>query len=144
MKKIDWKKGSGTLLLVVCLIPVFLLFMVLLSEVGNGFYMRTVSITRADAIADSSALYAQSFDWKYNKPQAEIMNGLLTMLNNGTSDDYEITSTITFPEDDLLTVNVHAEKETFFPALHGKEVVNADSEVSVRSLDVYGDILYVP
>lgn len=141
---IDWHKGNGCMLFCSLMLLVGLYLMIFVMEVGNLQYTRSASMVRADAIADSSAVFAQSFDWNYNKPQAEIMAAYLTTFNNAANDEFDLTTEITFPEDNLLTVKTAVTRGTYYPSLAGESSVTYHATSSVRSLDVYGKILLVP
>lgn len=142
--KIDWKRGSASLIIMMCLSLLTVFLLVLYMVCMNIMYINSVAATRTDAIADSAALYAQSYDYKYNKSQAEIMTNLLTTYNNSTSDFYSITSSITFPEDNVLKIKTVTQTPTFYPDMMGSDTLYAFTETSVTSVDIYGDVLMVP
>lgn len=144
LKKIQWKRGAGVLFLsmTMCLLCVFL--MILLMEFSNINFTRTVSTTRCDAIADSVAVYAQSYDYKYNQRQAENMLQLLTTYNNNASPAYELETTIQFPDEDVLKTTCKAKTEPYYPEIMGIDVVTVTNEATVKSVDIYGDIFVVP
>lgn len=141
---IHWRRGNGAChaCLIISLLATVML--VLHMECSNIMYASAVASTRCDMIADSAALYAQSYDYKYNKAQAETMTTLLTAYNNGTSGRYELTSSITFPDDDLLTVKCDVQTFFYFPGLTGHETLTVSDEASVKSVDIWGDIFVVP
>jgi hypothetical protein len=110
----------------------------------NVMYVNIVATTRSDTIADSAAVYAQSYDYKYNKAQAETMVNLLTVYNNRTSDFYNLSTGISFSDDKTLTVKCIASTPTFYPDLMGSDTVYGFAETSVTSVDIWGDVLVVP
>jgi len=124
------------------LLAVFLL--VLYMVLVNILYINSVAATRTDAIADSAAIYAQSYDYKYNKAQAEIMVNLLTAYNNTTSDFYSISAGISFPNDNTLKVKTVVSTPAFYPDMMGSDTLYAFTETSVTSVDIFGDVLMVP
>lgn len=143
-KKISWRRGNGACYACLIISLMAAVMLVLHMECSNIMYASAVASTRSDMIADSAALYAQSYDYKYNKAQAETMATLLTAYNNGTSGRYELTSSISFPDDDLLTVQCNVQTFFYFPGLAGHDTLTVYDEASVRSVDVWGDIFVVP
>jgi|GEM_PF-5149316 len=144
MKKIDWKKGSGVLLLGTLMSILGLFLMILVMEFSNIQYCNTISTTRTDAIADSTAIYAQSYDYMYNQRQAETMSEMLTAYNNSISTKYDIETSISFPEDDVLDLTCVTYVHTYYPQLMGKTLFYIKNDTTVKSVDVYGDIFVVP
>lgn len=144
IKEIHWNKGNGAAYacLIISLLAAFLLVMHM--EYSNIMYARTISSTRSDAIADSAALYGQSYDYQYNKAQSEIMTTLLTAYNNGASDRYELSSSLDFPADDTLSVTCWAETFFYFPGLTGHDLLTVSDKATVKSVDIWGDIFVVP
>lgn len=142
--KIDWKRGSASLIIIMCmsLLAVFLLILYMVAM--NIMYINSVAATRTDAIADSAAIYAQSYDYEYNKSQAEIMTNLLAAYNNSASDFYNISAGVSFPDDKTLKVKTVVSTPTFYPDMMGSETLYAFTETSVTSVDIYGDVLMVP
>ena len=62
MRKIQWKKGNGSMLLgaLICALGIFLMAGV--AESINLFQASVYAQTRADLIADGSAAYGMSYD----------------------------------------------------------------------------------
>ena len=102
--KVDWKQGSASLLVTMCMTLLIVVLMILYMVSANILYANSIAMTRTDAIADSAAVYAQSYDYKYNKSQAEIMTNLLTAYNNQSSDFYSISTGISFSDDNTMNV----------------------------------------
>ena len=144
IRKIKWNKGSGVLFLGVLVSMMALVLMILVMEFSNIQFCNTLSQTRADLIADSSAIYAQSYDYNYNQRQAEIMAELLTAYNNSVSEKYDIETVLSFPEDDTLTLSCTTYVHTYYPQLMGKTIIYTQNESTVKSVDIYGDIFVVP
>jgi len=144
MKRINWKKGSGVFLLSTMTFLLAVAFMSLIMEYSNIQYCNTVSTTRADLIADSVAVYAQSYDYNYNERQAESMSELLTSYNNSTSTKFEIETRINFPETDTLELECIAYVRTYYPQLVGKYLFYLSNTSTVKSVDIYGDIFVIP
>ena len=142
--EISWRRGNGACYACLIISLLAAIMLVLHMECSNIMYASAVASTRSDMIADSAALYAQSYDYKYNKAQAETMATLLTAYNNGTSGRYELASSISFPDDDLLTVKCDVQTFFYFPGLAGHETLTVSDEASVRSVDIWGDIFVVP
>ena len=82
--EISWRRGNGACYACLIISLLAAIMLVLHMECSNIMYASAVASTRSDMIADSAALYAQSYDYKYNKAQAETMATLLTAYNNGT------------------------------------------------------------
>lgn len=143
-KKIDWTQGSASLIIMMAMALLAVALLVLYMTITNITYANTIACTRTDAIADSAAIYAQSYDYKYNKAQADIMTTLLTAYNNAASDYYNLTAVLLFPEDDVLTVKSYAATPAFYPDLMGTEQIYGRCETSVKSVDIWGDVLVVP
>ena len=127
------------------MIAVMAAFMLVLHmEYSNIMYARAASSTHADAIADSAAVYSQSYDYAYNQSQAEIMTTLLTAYNNGTTGRYELTSDLQFPADDTLTLTCHVQTYFYSPSLTGHDTFTVSDTSTVKSVDIWGDIFVVP
>ncbi|NLT15959.1 MAG: hypothetical protein GXY05_16670 [Clostridiales bacterium] len=145
---IDWKRGNASVLFCVTVILVMTFIMVILMEYSNIRYANGLAASRSDMIADSAAVYAQSFDFKYNKAQAEEMTRLLTEYNNKDNEKYQLNTKITFSEDlnknDLLTVETTVEVPVFFPGLVGTDSVHAKTSTTVASIDIFKGIFVVP
>lgn len=142
--KVDWKQGSASLLVTMCMTLLIVVLMILYMVSANILYANSIAMTRTDAIADSAAVYAQSYDYKYNKSQAEIMTNLLTAYNNQSSDFYSISTGISFPDDNTMNVKCVVKTPTFYPDLMGGDQLYAFDESTVKSVDIYGDVLQVP
>ena len=149
MRKIDWKKGSGSLLFT-CSIAIMSVWLVIfyLAIVSRN-YSIAAATTRCDAIADSVAVYAQSYDYKYNHAQAQIMATTLTQYNSEALPNGELTSELSFetgPDSrhpETLTIKVKAKTPAPFADDPNANIV-AQAETSVTSVDIYVDILVIP
>lgn len=144
IRNINWKSGNGSAYacLVIAVMAAFML--VLHMEYSNIMYARAASSTHADAIADSAAVYAQSYDYAYNQSQAETMMTLLTAYNNGTTGRYELTSNLQFPADDTLKLTCNVQTYFYYPSLSGHETFTVSDTSTVKSVDIWGDIFVVP
>lgn len=152
MKEIRWNKGSGTFIATLCitLMAMALVFMYL--AFTDSMYAGVISRTRSDAIADSTAVFAESYDYKFNQAQAAIMVELLTDYTNNAldGDKYEITSNLTFPTGassnsravDSLRIDVIAKIARIFPSVTGENAY-AGYSTTVTSVDIYGDTFVV-
>lgn len=150
-RTIDWHRGSASCLLIMAIAILAVSMMYLYMTIVNIGYTQSIATTRGDAIADSAAVYAQSYDYKYNHAQAELMTSLLTQYNNNASDFYNIETAISFWDgnaDDTikesLTVKTKVSAPAFYPDLIGSDKIFAVSESTVSSVDIYGDVLVVP
>lgn len=148
---INWRRGSASCLLIMAISILAVSMMYLYMTIVNIGYTQSIATTRGDAIADSAAVYAQSYDYKYNHAQAELMTSLLTQYNNNVSDFYNIETAISFGDggtDDTikesLTIKTKVSAPAFYPDLIGSDKIFAVSEATVSSVDIYGDILVVP
>lgn len=144
IKKIELRKGSGVFFIgcTLCLLAIFLT--ILYVETANAMYSNTIAMTRSDIIADSSAVFSQSYDYNYNQDQARIMGALLTDLNNESNPNYEISSVMYFPEDNVLTVDCTAKTKSSYTSFTGVDFYSSTKTSTIRSVDVYGEILVVP
>lgn len=143
-RTINWKRGNATLIASLAIIFLILTMTWLYMVLADSMYVNAVAATRADATADAAAIYAQSYDYKYNKAQAGIMTTLLGTYNNAAADGkYWLVTTVTFPEDDVLTVRCDAAIARVFPDYAGPYAVNS-FETTVKSVDIYGDVVVVP
>ena len=142
-KKIDWKRGSGTFIatFAITLMTVALTLMYL--AFSDSIYTNVIATTRSDAIADAAGIFAQSYDYKYNKGQAGIITTLLGTYNTNASNRYDIVTSVSFPEDDVLTVRCMALIGRIFPSLTGTYAA-ASHDTTVKSVDIWGDVLVVP
>lgn len=144
MKQIHWRQGAGVFIVGVTIMLMAVMFMVLIMESANIQRCQLIADTRSDLIADSTAVYAQSFDYKYNKEQGRAMVSLLTDKNNEVSSGFQIRTDLTYLEDDTLNVSCICETNTFYPGIIGVASVIKQASATVKSVDVYGDVLYVP
>ncbi len=143
-KQIDWEKGVATYIIFIpiVILIVFLLFFFL--TFTNIYLGKAFAVTRVDAIADSVAVYSQSYDYNYNKSQADTMNSLLTTMNNSTSSFYDLSTTISFDADNVLAVKSTVHVPSFLPGLLGTDDIYTHATAKVKSVDIWGDILVVP
>jgi len=118
--------------------------MMLLMEFSNVRFVQDVASSRADMIADSVAVYAQSYDYKYNKAQASVMSTLLTTYNNNASNKFILTTKLSFPSDDVLNVQTTVKAPVFFPDMAGDEFLVVKDDATVKSVDIFGDVFIVP
>lgn len=144
MQKINLKRGAGTFLYGSVLMMLGVLFFILIMEYSSISYNHIVADTRSDLIADSTAVYAQSFDYKYNQAQAKMMCDILTEKNNEASDYFNISSELSFPSDDVLTVECLCETPTFYKNLINVDKIVTKGNCTVRSVDAFNNVLYVP
>lgn len=121
-----------------------LFLVIMLTEYSNVMYGETLAVTRCDMIADSSAIYAQSYDYNYNRHHAREMTTLLTELNNDAADNCEFFTNISFPSGDVLTIQCVAKVPTTYGDLADKDYYYISRYSSVKSVDVYGDVFVVP
>lgn len=150
--KIDWRKGSATLIVIamMCVMSVFML--ILYMTIFNITYISSVAITRTDAIADSAAVYAQSYDYNYNKSQAEIMTELLRTYNSDSVTPLTYSAEINFVDNvgdrnrnsNTLIVTGRATGPALYPDLMKTKTLTAQSQTTVKSVDIWGDIFVVP
>lgn len=115
----------------------------LMVEYNNASFAKILAMTYSDSMADSVAVYSQSYDYQYNKGQARTMLETLTEYNQQYT-PYQIDTEISFPDDNVLTVSCSAEIPTVFSALTGRDKITAIQKTTVRSVDVYKDIFVVP
>lgn len=143
-RMINWKRGNGSIYfgLIICVMAVFM--MIMLMEFSNVRFVQDITSSRADMIADSVAVYAQSYDYKYNKSQAATMATLLTTYNNNASNKYDLTTNLSFSGDDVLTVKSTVKAPVFFPGLAGNEWLTAHDSSTVKSVNVFGNVFVVP
>lgn len=152
--RIDWRRGAGSMMLSVAFMLAMIALLVLYLTVFNCTYAATLVSTRTDAIADSVAVYSQSFDYRYNESQGELMRSLLTQYNN-SSDFYDLTTSVDFGEANIttpggnrirqtLTVNGSATVPALYPDLMGTDSLTATASVEVDSVDIFGDTIVVP
>lgn len=145
IKRIQRKRGSGMILMGVYMSLLALLLCILVSEYANVMYGEVLAVSRCDTIADSAAVYAQSYDYAYNKNDARDMAYLLSELNNeALGDNLTLSSTITFPADNILSVQCYTQIPTGYEGITGDLYYYASHTTSVKSVDVYGDIFVVP
>ncbi len=143
-KQIQWNQGVVCIMSIL-VITIFLFALVaLMMWYSNYFYCSTISMTRADAIADGVAVYAQSFDYEYNKAQGDIMTSLLTRENNELSNKYTLDTSLVYGDrNDQLTIWCTAVAPNLFPSVAG-ETIEVQSNTTVTSVDIWGDIFIVP
>lgn len=148
MKKIDWKRGSGTLVIMAAIIVLITFSLWLYLTVFNVTFTRSLVTTKADIIADSVAAYAQSYDYQYNQSQAELMTNILTQLNSSSTRGLALSTQLTFSDGSggnikqSMHVRCDAEFDSLLPGIGG--TVHASSDATVDSVDVFGDIFVVP
>ena len=59
-RQVDWKRGSASLIIIMCMSMLACFLLVLYMTMLNVTYANSIAMTRTDAIADSAAVYAQS------------------------------------------------------------------------------------
>lgn len=151
-RKVDWREGSASLIIVAttCVATIFML--VLYMTFVNITYISSVAITRTDAIADSAAVYAQSYDYNYNKSQAEIMTELLKTYNSDVMTPLSFSAEVSFIDNvgdrnhnsNTLVVTGKATGPAMYPSLMNTNTLTARSQTVVKSVDIWGDIFVVP
>ena len=142
--KINLKQGSGSILLGTAIMLLGLLFIVMMMMYSSLYYGNAVVQTRTDAIADSTAVYAQAFDYNYNQGQAMAMAKELTNRNNEANPVFELTTELKFPEDNILTVNGKVTSPMLYANIVGTNYVFSYAESTVKSVDIYGQIFVIP
>lgn len=142
--QIRWKRGSAAMLLGVFIMLIGVSLLLLVTECGNLYWANTVVTTRVDAVADGAAVYAQSYDWKLNKPQAQIMTAMLTTANDDDTDRYKLFTSVTFEDDTKMTVKGTVSTDYLYPSYHDTEEYIVSAQTNVEAIDAYGDILVVP
>ena len=121
IRKIDWKKGSGSALFYICMMWIIALAGMLFFELYNVFSNAGRTQIYADIIADGAA-YAGDTGWALDKTEATKAKCSLEELNG---DDFkDIRARISFsktdaegtimegPGDDLNTVDIQADLQT--------------------------------
>jgi hypothetical protein len=121
--------------------------MILVMEYGNVYSIGAISQTRADAIADSTAVYAVSYDSTYNRRAAYEQGTMLTAYNSG--ERTPIASEIQVLPDDAgkntkLEVKVAAQGHFFFPGYAGAEIFEVTRESAVEVVDMSGGVIIIP
>lgn len=141
---VSWTRGNGSIYFCLVLCVVMGYMMMLLMQYSDVRFAQDLAASRSDMIADSAAVYAQSYDYKYNKSQAEAMVTLLTTYNNQASDKYELTTKLAFPADDVLTISATVRVPKFFSSPGDEGLFVVKDYAVVKSVDVFGDIFIVP
>lgn len=144
IKHISIKKGSGVFFIGCLLCLLAILMTILYVETSNAMYSSTVAMTRSDIIADSSAVFSQSYDYNYNQDQARTMGTLLTDLNNDCNSRYEISSSVYFPAENEIAVDCTAKAKSSYTSLTGVDYYASTKTSVVRSVDIYGDVMVIP
>lgn len=148
--KLNHRKGAGTMLFGLTIMMLALAFMLMLIEYSRVVYSRTIAQTRGDAIADSVAVYAQVWqvDYSYNQEQARTMLDTITELNDPSHGDsingYDLQTAISFPADDVLTVSCTSKVMSAYPNISGASCYTHLKETTVRSKNIYEDVVIVP
>lgn len=143
-REIDWRRGNGAVYFCLVLCVLMCSMMMLLMQYSDVRFTQSLAASRSDMIADSAAVYAQSYDFNYNKPQAETMVTLLTSYNNAASNKYELTTALSFPANNKLTVIAEVMVPKFFATTDGSDMFVVKDSATVKSVDVFGDIFVVP
>lgn len=117
MKKMDWKKGTGSILTgtLVCVLGIFLMAGV--AESINLFQGALTSQTRADLIADGSAAYGISYDNTLDEGRVRFMSSLL--LASSAEFDTPISMRIDYSaiSANQVRVQITSEREYWFPRI---------------------------
>ena len=115
MRKIQWKKGNGSMLLgaLICALGIFLMAGV--AESINLFQASVYAQTRADLIADGSASYGMSYDNTLDEGKVSLMSSLL--LASSADFDNPISMRLNHQAiaDNKVHVQVTTEREFWFP-----------------------------
>ena len=144
VKSINMKRGSGTFLLGTLFAMLAIFLAILLVEYSNGMYGEVLAVSRGDMIADSAAIYAQSYDYNYNQNHAREMVNLLTDLNNSVAGDYEFSTSIAFPSNDVLSLQCTTKVPSTYNDITQTDFYYITHTSSVRSVDIYGDVFVIP
>lgn len=149
-QKINWAQGSGSMIIIALITMMTIYLLLLYMTITNIFYAKTVATSRTDLIADSVAVYAQSYDYSFNKSRAEEMRGVLTDYNNTTTDAFTISTTLDFPEpissnDSIIDrLKISSIVQTVFWYGNTNNYIYTTAESIVDSIDIWKDILVVP
>lgn len=115
MRKIQWRKGNGTILVgtLICALGIFLMAGV--AETINIFQGAVVAQTRADLIADGSAAYGMSYDNTLDQGKVALMSSLL--LASSANFDNPISMQIDYSAlaSNQVRVQVTSERDFWFP-----------------------------
>lgn len=141
---IQWNRGIVSIMSTLIIVLFMFSLLALLLFYNNMHLTSILSMTRADAIADGTAVYAQSYDYAYNKPQAEQMASLLTVYNKNSSPGESLQATMTFGiAGDTLTIHCWTTSPNAFQKVSGESLTIGASS-TVRSKNIWGDIFVVP
>jgi hypothetical protein len=146
-KRINWRNGSASILLSVFFTLAGLALMMLVMEYGNVYSVDAVSQTRADAIADSTAVYALSYDSTFNRREAYEQSILLTAYNS--SERTPLRSEIeVIPDSEgkntKIEVKAIARGRFFFPGVTGAETFEITNEAAVEAVGNDDSIVVIP
>lgn len=144
MTRIDWKRGNSSMILGTVMTVMAMMFLILVAEVGNVYWAEAIVTTRTDAIADGAAVYAQSYDWTLNKPQAQIMAAMLTAANDDDKDRYKLFTSTSFADDSTMTVKGTVSTDYLYQQYHETESFFVSDSATVVAKDVNEGILVVP
>jgi hypothetical protein len=147
IKTINWENGNGMLLMSVFITLVGLMFMFLVMEYNNVYAVGAVAQTRADAIADSTAVYAVSYDNTFNSRAAYEQTVLLTAYNNNEKTPIN-TSLDIIPDgsgkNTRLEVFVTAVGKFFFSRSENGETFEVTRKSGVEIVDTAPDVVVIP
>ena len=146
-RRIRWDNGNGSMLLCCSILVMGLIMMFLVMEYNNVYTASAIAQTRADTIADSTAVYAMGYDYTFNNRAAYEQAILLTAYNG--REDYPISSTLRVLPDSSgantkLEVTVLARGKFFFPGLTGAEEFDVQRESCVEIVNTSGGAIYIP
>lgn len=116
MRRINWRKGNGSILVgtLICVLGLFLMAGV--AETVNLFQGAVVAQTRADLIADGSAAYGMSYDNTLDQGKVAMMSSLL--LASSADFDNPISMRIDYSalSSNQVRVQVTSERDFWFPS----------------------------
>ena len=85
MKPLKNNNGAAMLLMMIVLSVILIGFAILIAEINIIYVNKTIATTRADAVADSVAVFALNYDNTFSQSDVLRMTALLASYN--TTDD---------------------------------------------------------
>jgi len=132
------QRGTGLLILLVMLCALAVTFTIIIVEVNLIYINQSIANTRADAIADSVAVYALRYDNSFSQGDVLRMTALLAAHNN-TDEDRPI----------LVRAEVKNNRIVITTEVEGRFLTSRNTFISygtaiVESVEPGRDIVFVP
>ena len=150
LRNINWRRGNGMMMICALIVVLSMAFMMMIIEFNGIYITGAIAQTRADAIADSAASYAVTYDYRLNPREAYEMVALLTAYNSTEAKPITAEAEVIswFDGDGEIVTNkriivtVQAESSFYFIDYEGEKDYYVERESEVAAVGP-GDVMIV-